>query len=624
MSEARVTAHESFAVRSSAAIKDGVCRVGLSVSEMEDLARAGGRAEKCSTRELSLILAKHQHGLRTATSAPQWGATTVASTMKLAHMAGIATFVTGGIGGVHRHGELSMDISADLTELSRTPVIVVSAGIKSILDIRRTLEVLETYGVPAIAYQTDEFPAFFSPHSGVAAPARADNASQIASTYIIAQELGLLHGMLVAVPNDDPAGANVEEAIQAALNDAEAQGVSGRDVTPFILKLVAEKTAGDSLRSNMALVERNAAVGADIAVAIANQRRGQMRAVASSTRTHHAASPLPWPRVIVMGGAVLDVVAKPVKDQKLTLSTSNPATCTESDGGVARNIAEVLGRLGSSPLLYSAVGNDSRGLSMVERLAEECGVHSSRQTIQVVDGANTATYIAILNELGDLHTACADMTVLNHIRPPPQLLLERAEFLVMDANPPVDVMRQAALDAVRAGVKLFWEPTSVPKALTAANDKIFLSCLSYASPNLDELSAMADGWSCTPYDLDVLLYDDELESVRPLAANVLERMSSAGAHLLVTCGPKGVLLASKGASAADVTFQRFISPQGISMKNATGAGDTLAGAFIHSLLNGNTISEAVSIGIEAAAISLQCEEKTISPLLSDSVLRRKD
>lgn len=609
--------------------------MGLTDTELEDLARAGpeGRAEKCSTRELSLILSQHQHHRQasqllastakdqpppTTTTTTQWGATTVASTMKLASLAGIATFVTGGIGGVHRHGEVSMDVSADLTELARTPVVVVSAGIKSILDIRRTLEVLETNGVPTIAYQTDEFPAFFSPHSGVRAPARMDDAEQVASAYLVAKELGLSHGMLVAVPNEDPAGTNVEEAIRSALTEAEVQGVSGRDVTPFILKRVAEKTGGDSLRSNMALVERNAEVGADIAIAIARQQRENAQ-VGVSVRIPDVRPS----RVIVMGGAVLDVVAKPVPGQKLTLATSNPATCIESDGGVARNIAEVLGRLGSSPLLYSAVGKDSRGLSLLDRLSEDCGVPSAHQTVRVVDGANTASYIAVLNEHGDLHTACADMSVFDEIGVPPQDVLEKAEFLVMDANATVEIMYQTALYACRAGVKVFLDPTSVPKALKVSKDEGLLSCLSYASPNLDELSAMADGWISTPDDHATLLYDDELSLVRPLAARVVERMNPEGAHLLVTCGAKGVLLASKESKASDVTFQRFPAGKGVAVKNASGAGDTLSGAFVHALLIGKTITEAISIGIEAASMSLQCSDKTISPLLADSLWQRR-
>jgi pseudouridine-5'-phosphate glycosidase len=260
-------------VPATIAIRNGTPRIGLSNDELHDLALAGqeNRAKKCTTRDLPILLGQQQQQqqMSTNTTTIMWGATTVASTMRLAYLAGIQTFVTGGIGGVHRNGENSMDVSADLTEMGQTPVIVVSAGIKSILDIQRTMEVLETNNVPTVGWQTNEFPAFFSPKSGVPCPARVDEAETVARSYWAARHLQLPQGMLVAVPNNDPAGANVERAIQAALLEAEQSNIRGQDVTPFILKRVAEKTQGDSLRSNMALVRNNAMVGADIAIAIA-------------------------------------------------------------------------------------------------------------------------------------------------------------------------------------------------------------------------------------------------------------------------------------------------------------------------------------------------------------------
>ena len=163
--------------------------------------------------------------------------------MRLAHLAGIQTFCTGGIGGVHRGGQDTMDISADLQELAKTPVVVVSAGIKSILDIRRTLEILETNGVPTVTYQSDEFPAFFSPRSGIQTPARVDSVDEIARAYCASVgHLGLTSGLLVAIPNDDPAGESTEDAIQEAIAEATQLGIHGRDVTPYILKSVASKT----------------------------------------------------------------------------------------------------------------------------------------------------------------------------------------------------------------------------------------------------------------------------------------------------------------------------------------------------------------------------------------------
>jgi pseudouridine kinase len=309
-------------------------------------------------------------------------------------------------------------------------------------------------------------------------------------------------------------------------------------------------------------------------------------------------------------------LAKPVEGGKLIMGTSNPASCKESDGGVARNIAEVLGRLGSKPLLYSVVGNDSRGLSMLHRLSTEYGIQASPETVRIVDSANTATYIAVMNEKGDLHTACADMAVFDVIQPPPQNVLDQAEILVLDANPPVHILHQAALYAKRAGVKVLLEPTSVAKALAVARDDSLMSCLTFATPNVDELSAMADGWSTTEDDHDILLYDGDLSLVKPLAEKVIRRMNSE-AYLLVTVGAKGCLLATKKSATSEITFERFPAKKVLHVRNATGAGDTLAGSFVNALLKGKTVPEAVVAGIEAATLSLECQDSAISPSISD-------
>jgi pseudouridine-5'-phosphate glycosidase len=200
------------------------------------------------------------------------GATTVAATMIAAHLAGIAVFATGGIGGVHRGAETSFDISADLTELARTPVTVVAAGAKAILDLPKTLEVLETQGVPVIAVGQDEFPAFWSRASGLAAPLRIDSAAGIAAAHRMRARLGLAGGQLVANPIPTEAEiprAEIMPVIETALAEAAAQGIAAKAVTPFLLSRIFEMTEGRSLRSNIALVLNNARLGAAIATEIA-------------------------------------------------------------------------------------------------------------------------------------------------------------------------------------------------------------------------------------------------------------------------------------------------------------------------------------------------------------------
>ena len=547
--------------------------------------------------------------------------------MRLAHMAGIATFVTGGIGGVHRGAEDSMDISADLVELSRTPVVVVSAGIKSILDIGRTLEHLETLGVPTAAFQTNEFPAFFSPQSGLATPARVNTADEVAHAYWASQTLHLPNGILIAVPNKDPAGESVELAIHEALIEAEQQQILGRDVTPFILKRVAEKTGGDSLKSNTLLVKNNARVGADIAISIAklatdkkchhnNQIITPNMATSSQMNFTSRSQNVLTSRVLVVGGSVNDVVAKPTEGNDLISFTSNPGNFVECDGGVGRNVAEVLGRLGAKPLLFSAVGSDTRGKHIIEKLQIECGVKCSEDSIPIVNDSHTATYLAVLDCSGDLHVAIADMKVFENIPMPSEKIIAAADYIVIDANPNIEYLKKLSSSAVANGAKVCFEPTSVPKATICGKDDEFVSNLTYAFPNVDELFAMSAAWDSTTTDKTKHSYrDDDFSTIKSAASNLLKRMRpESDAHLIITMGSDGVLLASRiSPLQKEPTFQHFAAAQGVDVQNCTGAGDTLCGAFMKGLLDGNDEAGAIQIGMDAALKSLKCANHTISP-----------
>jgi len=241
------------------AVIEGRIKIGLDQSALKILAQTQG-VRKLSRADLAICLVDRKTGT-----------TTVAATMILAHLAGIKVFATGGIGGVHRGAEHSFDISADLQELAQTPVIVIAAGAKAILDIPKTLEVLETLGVPVIAYGQNELPAFWSRTSGLNAPLRMDNPAQIAQAQKMRTAMGLPGGQLVA--NPIPADAEIlqgeiEPIIDQALKDSEAQGVSAKAVTPFLLQRIFELTNGRSLDSNIALVLNNAQLAAEIAGAM--------------------------------------------------------------------------------------------------------------------------------------------------------------------------------------------------------------------------------------------------------------------------------------------------------------------------------------------------------------------
>lgn len=248
------------AVPATIAVMGGLIHAGLDDETLERLARTPD-AMKVSRADIAVCLASGGTG-----------ATTVAATMIAAHLAGIGVFATGGIGGVHRGAETSFDISADLTELAQTPVTVVAAGAKAILDLPKTLETLETLGVPVIAFGQDDFPAFWSRSIGLKAPLRMDSAEEIARAHRMRGTLGLPGGQLVA--NPIPADAEIPAAvigpvIKAAVAEADRQGIAAKSVTPFLLQRIFELTEGRSLQANIALVLNNARLGAAIARSLA-------------------------------------------------------------------------------------------------------------------------------------------------------------------------------------------------------------------------------------------------------------------------------------------------------------------------------------------------------------------
>ena len=250
------------AIPATIAVVEGRIKIGLSNLELEQFSH-GSKTMKVSSRDLPLAISQKQDG-----------GTTVAATMICARMAGISIFVTGGIGGVHRGSEKTMDISGDLMELARTNVAVVCAGIKSILDIPRTLEYLETQGVPVIGYRTDEFPAFYTTTSGYSVQSRINTAEEIARCMKVKWELGLEGGMVIANPvlREDAMDEEViEEAITKSLKEASEKGIDGKAVTPFLLERISQLTDGESLKTNIALVCNNALVGAKIASAYGNE-----------------------------------------------------------------------------------------------------------------------------------------------------------------------------------------------------------------------------------------------------------------------------------------------------------------------------------------------------------------
>jgi len=252
------TVRQHGAVPATIAIKDGKCFAGLSPEDIDYFAQAKN-VWKVSLRDMPFVIAQKLPG-----------ATTVAATMRIASMAGIKIFATGGIGGVHRGAAETMDISADLTEMGQTNVAIVAAGVKSILDIGLTLEYMETLGIPVVTYGQDEFPSFYSSKSGFSSPLRLDSTKAIAGLLKAKWGLQLNGSVLIANPVPTEFEMNIEaieQHILKALDAASQQHIKGKEVTPFILKYIAENTQGESLETNIALIKNNARVAAEIAVA---------------------------------------------------------------------------------------------------------------------------------------------------------------------------------------------------------------------------------------------------------------------------------------------------------------------------------------------------------------------
>jgi pseudouridine-5'-phosphate glycosidase len=257
--EVEAVVRQHGAVPATIAIKDGKCLIGLTEADIDFFAQ-NRDVWKVSLRDMPYVLAQRLPG-----------ATTVAATMRIASMAGIKIFATGGIGGVHRGAETTMDISADLTEMATTDVAIVAAGVKSILDIGLTLEYMETMGIPVVTYGQDEFPSFYSSKSGFLSPLRLDTPNQFAELLQAKWSIGLKGSVLIANPvpaEYEMNPAEIEIKILEALDQAKQQGVKGKSVTPFLLQYIANHTEGESLETNIALVKNNAKVAAGIAVAL--------------------------------------------------------------------------------------------------------------------------------------------------------------------------------------------------------------------------------------------------------------------------------------------------------------------------------------------------------------------
>lgn len=609
--EVETVVRNNGATPATIAILDGKVHVGLDEADLLKLAKLGKKCHKVSRRDIAYVMSRKENG-----------ATTVAATMYLANLVGIKVFVTGGIGGVHRGVEHTLDISADLTELGRTPVAVVCAGVKSILDIPRTLEYLETQGVSVVTYGAKEFPAFFTAHSGLPSPLSMNSTLDIAKLISAGSQVELSSGQVVAVPIPEDRAADsaaIQKAIATALTEANDKNIKGKNITPFLLQRVNELTGGKSLESNIALVKNNAAIGSQIAVHLAN---------ITSTPGKEFSSAGSNPGVpVVVGGSNQDIIGHPAKGTKLLMHTSNPGVLNHQWGGVGRNIAECMGRLDTTPLLVTAVGQDAAGDGIVES-CRAAGVTVLPEAIY--PGLSTPTYVAIMDEHGDLHTTIADMQAMDNLSPHElqrQLhtpVLANCPFLVLDANVTRETQMRVGVMCAEHKIPLWYEPVGVAKSVRCV-PLLQQGYIQYISPNVDELVAIAHAMHIeVPVGISSVHFSTPSSDYRPLAKS-LRMVMKACPNLLaivLTIGARGVLLACRETPKQDlVEVIHYPAIQVPVVENTSGAGDTMVGAIVAQLLRGVTIQNSIPFGIAASSLTL-LSPANVSVAMSQDALTR--
>ncbi|KAF8534280.1 Indigoidine synthase A like protein-domain-containing protein [Trichophaea hybrida] len=529
------TVRDNGAVPATICLLNGKAIIGLNKSELEEMTDSAGKKEtmKISRRDLAFATGVSFND----PSRSFVGGTTIAGTSVLAHMAGIKVFATGGLGGVHRGVEKTMDVSADLRELGRTNIAVICAGSKAFLDLERTLEYLETEGVYVGTFGVRnskvpvEYPAFYSRGCGIKSPSVVTDAKEAAAIIYTSHSFGLTSGQLFAnpipkefeIPNEE-----IQDIIKASV--AAAEGVSsGKDVTPFILNDILKRTLGRSIKANRGLILNNAEMGAKVAVELAKLEGTPHPSTAmphiptaTSTTTKKAEAVIESkegninvaenPEVLVIGGIAVDICCDYTPYSSGTapaLHTSNPSRISESLGGVANNVAYAMHLSGTKTRLVSSVGDDISGRWVLEQIRKR-GMDTSGLSIS--SAYQTARYVAINDAKGGLFTASADMAVIEYMAASTitdAITRSGARWVVIDGNllpkTITAVLRHCKKRNIKgspfpasnslSSITFIFEPTSSTKSTTLFNSPKHLTCypstvVFAAAPNTHELDAM--------------------------------------------------------------------------------------------------------------------------------------
>lgn len=632
-------------IPATTAFINGVPRVGLSSEEIEQLASLNN-ALKVSRRDVPYVMARKLNG-----------GTTISGTMILSARAGIKVFATGGLGGVHRDGQVTMDVSADLDELSRTSVAVVCAGPKSILDIERTMEYLETKGVfvGTLGPPGTNIPGFYTSDSGVKSVHNFQDFEEAARIIQQEEVMQLGTGQLFCIPppNDIALDSDfINGVIEEASFDAKQKGIKGKELTPFLLSRIALATKGDSVKTNIEFVLNNAKSAAQISRHLSNLRYAVEPATKLAAQPSVPAYPSSHSKAqtLVIGSLALDTYCSM---DKVILEDSNPVTITTSVGGVGYNVALESFKQGNDSLKFvSVIGDDIHGANLLESL--EVPGHSVQ-----ISPMSTAQYISFHDATGSLVVAGADMGIIETLTPEfveQEIKLSKSRVVLSDANVSKELINHVNTLSKELGFLYVVEPTSSAKAAKLAVKSLTpQSPLYLSTPTIAELCSMYDAFELGgKFDveawlpaLDALGVDGSFRTrvdnaarkspyykslvdrgVVQMATSLLPYMK----HLIVKDGINGVLLfsshddirnvpetsnvtlslRSQGHSSRGILFEHYESPEPLhTVDNVTGAGDAFVGSLLNRLsldggcLNGEMRSVIVREGQLAAIAKIR-------------------
>lgn len=603
------------AIPATIGILNGKIKIGLTHEEIELLGSVpNAQTIKTSRRDLAYVMSC---GLN--------GGTTVSATIICANLVGIDIFATGGIGGVHRNVEDTMDVSADLIELGRSPITVVSSGIKSILDIPKSLEYLETQGVTVATYQSNEkdFPAFYSIKSGSKAPYNLNNSMEAANLILTSKRLNLKSGILIAVPvpKSDALDENrINNVIEEALLKAKAAGISGKEVTPFLLREIGKITKNESLHTNISLIKNNAMVAAKIAVEM-SKMRGKM---SESSNNENKSLKMKRNSPVVIGGSNVDlcctVIDNPIKLDGATYR----AKYLSFGGGVGRNMAEGISKLNGHVEFISKIGNDKNGDFLLSLFPPDC-----RYAIEKDQTHHTATCTIIVDDIGDSKLSIANMDIHETINSDMILkyedVIRKAPLIVFDANLTHDAMSTILEICKKYNKPAFYEPTDINFATKPFDlpDNLFHQ-IKFITPNIYELNEIGK-----KIGRETLIENNEIGVDELFTdSNFIKRLANISKHLtkyidniIVTLGSNGILITRKftpndmkffndnhqyieNVNGSEIQHRFYHVEKLTNIVNVSGAGDSFNVGFITAMINGHSENICASVGKECSKSAL--------------------